>query len=217
MPIKQNDCHGAKKQDLVKRYDIKPIAYVRLLPGQTKNNCCGGHLSDVYYSFEYIHKVNSTDKGSFNVGYDCGKQIFDLLKIDPHKYRLFDPLAHLRTGSGSNHGSSGTPPQPKIVGLNLEVYNAIHLICVAWNSPPYGKVAETLEYVRNPSNKPTQEWAVVMINRILEHDIHHKTLTQIINDLIAQGHHLKAFQFPLMSQIIKDAIKTGTTPSNNIN
>jgi len=216
MPIRQNDCIGTKKQDLVKTYVIKPIAYVRLLPGQTKENCCGGHLSDVYYSFEYINKTISNDRGSFNVGYDCGRQIFDLLKIDPHEYRLFDPLSQLRASSGGNGGSNGNPPQRKLVGLNLEVYNAIHLICVAWNSPPYGKVAETLDYVRNPFNRPTQKWAVVMVNRIIEYDINHRTLSQIVDDLIAQGHRLKAFSFPLMNQIIKDAVKAGEISSNNI-
>ena len=80
MPFK--NCRGNEtKQKLVDDYDIVPLSFLKLLPNQEKQGCCGV-LKDKYYVFEYQNKQNIHEKGSFFVGYDCGEQFLNLLNID---------------------------------------------------------------------------------------------------------------------------------------
>lgn len=212
MPIE--NCRGKNKEEIIKNYNLVPITYVKLLRGQQKENCCGGYLKDKYYAFEYHHKINISDNGGFFVGYDCAEQLFNLLSIDKNDYPLFNPIKQLTAGTTGTGGTAGTTSKNKIHGLNKEVYNAINLMCMAWNTPPYGKILNTYNYVKNPLNKPTQSWAIKDINYIIGR--YSTTLTDIVNNLRTLEPNLKIFEFPEMNQIIDDMITRGEITQNNI-
>ena len=198
MPI--NNCRGNKiKQKLVDDYDIVPLSFLKLLPNQEKQGCCGV-LKDKYYVFEYQNKQNIHEKGSFFVGYDCGEQFLDLLNIDKSKYKLFNPLSSIQSSLGSGNSESSSTIQRD--ELNQEVYNAINLICIAWNQPPKYGIQNILNFVRNPNNRRTDDWAIKEVNRLVSNDYHNRTLTQIVQELSVQ-YNIRNFSFELMNDVIE--------------
>lgn len=195
-----NNCRGKEiKQKLVDDYDIVPLSFLKLLPNQEKQGCCGV-LKDKYYVFEYQNKQNIYEKGSFFVGYDCGEQFLDLLNIDKSQYKLFNPLSSIQSSlSSENSGSSSTIQRDE---LNQEVYNAINLICIAWNQPPKYGIQNILNFVRNPNNRRTDNWAIKEVNRLVSNDYHNVTLTQIVQGLSVQ-YNIRNFSFELMNEVIE--------------
>lgn len=84
-------------------------------------------------------------------------------------------------GSG-NIESSSTIQRDE---LNQEVYNAINLICIAWNQPPKYGIQNILNFVRNPNNRRTDDWVIKEVNRLVLNDYHNRTLTQIVQGAIS--------------------------------
>ena len=199
MPVKH--CRGHdKKIELINDYIIEPLSYIKLLPGQEKQGCCG-LLRDRYYVFEYQNKANPQDKGNFFVGYDCGEQFLDLLNIDKSEYKLFNPLANGNHGGGGE-GVGGAANTQHRNPLNQEVYDAINLICVAWNRPPKYSIKNILDFVRNQNNPRTKDWAVEKVNELISHDWYNRTLVQIVEEL-REEYNLRNFTFNLMNEIIE--------------
>ena len=134
--IKIKDCRGDdKKRALIRKYKIRPIAYIKLLNNQKKYGCCG-KLKDKYYAFEAIDE-KAKKKGSFFVGYECGKRFLELLEIDKKDYpKLFNPLKNQTNIE-------------KMDIINREVYNAIMIITMSWNGSPYGDYANIINFIRN--------------------------------------------------------------------
>ncbi len=198
MPFK--NCRGNEtKQKLVDDYDIVPLSFLKLLPNQEKQGCCGV-LKDKYYVFEYQNKQNIHEKGSFFVGYDCGEQFLNLLNIDKSKYKLFNPLSSMQSSlSLRSDRSSATTQRDE---LNQEVYNAINLICIAWNQPPKYGIQNILNFVRNPNNGRTHDWAIKEVNKLVSNDYHNRTLTQIVQELSVQ-YNIRNFSFELMNDVIE--------------
>lgn len=195
-------CRGYEvKQRLVNQYNITPLSYIKLLPNQDKQGCCGV-LRDKYYVFEYRNKINANEKGSFFVGYDCGEQFLDLLNIDKNRYKLFNPLATENNGGGLGGGGGGAGNAPQRDQLNQEVYNAINLICVAWNTLPKNSIQSILNFVRNPNSRRTDDWTIKTVNTLISHDYHNRTLSQIVQDL-SDEYNLRNFSFELMNETIE--------------
>jgi hypothetical protein len=99
MPIHDNDCYGEKKEKIIAEYFLNPLAYLKLIPGQKKTGCCG-YLKDRFCIFSYTKILNKDDKGVFFVGYDCAKQMIELINVKKQAAckplydlpPLFDPM-----------------------------------------------------------------------------------------------------------------------------
>ena len=84
-------CRGtACREKLVKQYKLTPIAYVKLLEGQSKTSCTGSLLTDAYYLFEYQHKSQPNDTGSFYCGSAAAQHFLKLIRCKP--LSVFDPF-----------------------------------------------------------------------------------------------------------------------------
>lgn len=81
------------KENFIKDYsDIKVLAYAVLLEGCKKKNQCVGELTNKYYRFSAICK-KTRKRETFFLGYNCGKQLMEMLGIPPIK--IFNPFVQI--------------------------------------------------------------------------------------------------------------------------
>ena len=144
MPI--HDCRGEKtREQLVRDFEIVPLAHVRLLNGQTKESCAGPDVGE-YYVFSYRSRPNAKDAngedvGTFVCGITAANDFINLIQQqDPavNRLPLFDPLAGLgQVGNANNAGRAGAGRGAQQVAnwnpIAKELYDAIGMICIMWN------------------------------------------------------------------------------------
>lgn len=150
MAIGNNDCYGEKKNEIVKRYFLAPIAHIKMLPHMVKDGCCG-QLTEQFYIFSYTSMKDRNDRGTFFVGADCAKQMIDM--VNAVKERAGKPplevpqMFDISVDSGFLGGY-----HKKIKVLNFDVLTLLLLLSASWNVQQfYGAPANILErIVRNP-------------------------------------------------------------------
>lgn len=195
-------CRGReKKQALINQYELKPIAHLTLLNNQEKQGCCG-KVTNRYYAFKARNR--STDEvESFYVGYDCAEQLLDL--IGHEKLRLFNPLQSLQSKSVniSDIRRENILSDARIDPLNMELSNAINLLCTTWEQPPRLTLLSYLDYIRQRPSDRTQNFAIIKFNNILGKDRVGRTLSQMIEELRKDNPTMKHFSFPLMLEILQ--------------
>lgn len=211
MPIqncRQTINNPTARQDIVNTYNLLPIAHIAQLPGQTKPNCCGGIITTNYYAFEYVHRQNQNDKGTFFVGDSCANDFLMILNIN--RLPLFNPLAGAAGGGGGNNGGGNAAPRPQI---NIDLYNAINLFLAHFNITPHENLGSVLNFVRT-SNFATQDWSIKLFNRIL--GSYNTTMTNILNELNANHNNMRVFTFTELNNRVQMLLNNGQVNANNI-
>jgi hypothetical protein len=197
------------KRRIVGEYDLVPFAHVRLLEGQSFMGCCGP-VTRSYYHFEATPKSGG-EVETFIAGYRCAERLLEL--IGHPKLLRFNPLTELGGDGGGNGRGNGRgggnrdaevkDPRKKMCPLNAELYDAIHLLCIAWGKVPGAPMRSTLHYLKKNPEKPTRDFSVIRFNdRFLGRDAQKRTLTEIINELRKKNPTLRQFAFPEMSDVL---------------
>lgn len=200
------NCRGEEaKVKIVRQYSLSCIGHLKLLPGQSKQGCCGV-LTDQYYAFEYQNKKDTADSGVFYVGRSCAIDFQELHKPAISFPRLFDPFIHAATmGDVAPHGkvTGREMPATEIDPLNKEVQTAILLILTIWNVAPIGGFATILNYIKNKPARRTDSFAVYNVNRVVGQYMNGQTLRQALQDA-SNGAPMRTFNFPLMEQVLTE-------------
>lgn len=193
-------CRGTdKKKELVVKYDIKPVSYLKLLNGQTISGCCG-KLTDNYYVFEAI-KRKEAEAGSFyfKVGKDCAEQFLTLINHEPLK--LFNPLrAAAKEQDGARNENNNTtkvdvPNRPNFTEVNRELLNSINLLLSAWQTFPKLGLKAIIDYtIKNPQTDNLR--GIEIFNKILASD--GRKMNKIIEELRELNPTLRDFSFNKM-------------------
>ncbi|TDA63659.1 hypothetical protein E0765_07435 [Sulfuricurvum sp. IAE1] len=151
MPIRNNDCYGSKKEEVVSNYYLNPVAHIRMLPGMKKEGCCG-ELHDQFFVFFYTAIADRSDTGTFFVGADCAEQIIE--KVNAIKKRAGKPPLELPQtfDIGLDGGFVGGRYLKPIKTLNHDVLVLLHLLASVWDVQRfYGAPANILRrVVTNP-------------------------------------------------------------------
>ena len=204
-------CRGPEcRENIVKTYIVRPTAHSKLLNGQSKQSCTGQVLTDTYYSFECINRVNPKDVRILFCGYRAAEHFLEL--INHEGLPLFDPLQSDFTSAANQSKSS---PQEKGDTINTRItkkwndeakqlYEAINLLVMCWNASIYGRLAkykEDLEKFRD--YKPYLE-RVEYVNSIITKDFKKRTLTQMLDDLRKDNPKLKQFKFDLLDKMLNE-------------
>lgn len=192
-------CRGKDtRHEIVKNYELYPVAHVQLLAGQVKTSCTGNALTDTYYCFSYKSR-NSEDKGGTVL---CGEHAAkDFLKLIKHPgLPLFNPLRTLSSGDAS---TSGAPQcsQIKWDPTAKQLHDAIHLLIVCWSSPPGPVLGDIKSKLEEFSSKTPFVRQVKAINTILGKDVKGRTLKQMVSD-IAKSNSIKTYDFSLLDAVL---------------
>lgn len=167
--IKENDCYGEKKLNVVQNYYLNPIAYLKLIEGQKKIGCCG-ELKDRFVIFDYTHK-SSKERGVFFVGYDCAKQIIDL--VNQKKAELSKPLIELPPLFDPSGKKGFISPLPSMLPINCDILEVVLMLASLWDIQDFkGKLPYLLSTIwRNPFLHPEKE-DMLALNRIVGKDFY---------------------------------------------
>ncbi len=197
------------KAQLISEYDIKPVARLMLLPGQSIEGCCGP-ITTIYTVFSAVKTVDEkTIKESFVVGVSCAKSFSIMLNLPLPK--VFNPLAQRGSKSTSKSSSNAEPSisfQDKLTPLNSDLYKAIHVLIASWNASVSGLLLDSLIYLQNSPDRDTQEWALKAFNRIVGKDRQNRKLVDMLTDI-----HFKDNNIPMhpFDELHKSIIKIGET------
>lgn len=168
MPIHINDCYGEKKENIIAEYFLTPLAYLKLIPGQKKTGCCG-ELKDRFCIFSYTKIQNKEDKGVFFVGYDCAKQMIDL--INQKKLEFSKPLIELPPLFDPSYKKGFISPLPPMLPINSDIVEVILMLASLWDIQDFrGKLPYLLSIIwKNPFIHPNKE-DILSLNRIVSKD-----------------------------------------------
>lgn len=185
------------KQKICNDYSIKPISFIKLLKGQSKEGCCG-LLTDRYYTFAYAKKGEEKNLFEyFFVGHHCANEFLEILGLNPLPF--FNPLKQTKQGDGKNDGMS-TSAKSNNHPLNEELIAAINLLCISWNTIARSRLAYILDFTRSSNSTPNQN-GVIWFNDIVSTDKRKRTLRQMILEL-SKDNDLRAFDFKEMNSFI---------------
>lgn len=192
-------CRGADtRQEIVKNYELQPLAHVQLLAGQFKRSCTGDELTKAYYCFYYKARQGS-DTGTIT----CGEHAADhFLQLIRHAgLPLFNPLVSQGgTGSASSNGTSQAAQKKWDIAAK-QLHDSINLLVVCWSSPPGPALFDIKSKLEKFSDRPPFPSQVKAINTIIGKDIKKRTLTQMVGDL-AKLNPLKNYDFSHLDAIL---------------
>lgn len=180
------DCRGdQRRREIVRDYDIVPVAHVKLLKGQTKQSDAGPKIDDQYYVFKATSKNKSDDVQIIQCGMGAAR---DFLSLTNRKsLPLFNPLV-----MPANHVVNNNQPNTRNSSKSIkwdptaeQLHNAIMWIIIVWNTSPRPnsplfKIKSELE--RYPSCKPFDS-KIKAVNTMIQNGNHGSTLTNSINRL----------------------------------
>ncbi len=191
-------CIGQKKkQEICSKYYVRPIAFTKLLNGQTKNGCCG-LLTDRYYTFGYTDpSAEERLWDYFFVGHHCASDLLSILGLPP--LPLFNPLSQT-SKKQYDINDDASASKSNVHPLNKELISAINLLCISWNTIPKSRLGPILEFTRNRMSQANTQ-GVLRLNEIIARDRRQRTLRQMINEL-AVHNELRNFEFKTINELI---------------
>ena len=194
MEIKMKCRTDKVREEIVSRYELHPIAHLKLLDGQSKESCTGETLSDTYYCFSYKSR-QSSESGSFYCGSHAAAHFLKLLNSKP--LPLFNPLISV----GGSTGNGGSNPGDTWDKVSKQLYNAINLILVKWDSSPGPAIKSIKEDIENNFNKTPSLSLVKSVNTIISRDKSGLTLQQMIAQL-RSNNNIRVFAFNLLNAML---------------
>ena len=188
--------------EIVAQYELLPIAHLKLLAGQSKISCTGETLSDTYYCFSYKSRQGS-DIGTFFCGSHAANHFLKLIKSKP--LPLFNPL----TSTGGTTGGGDSNPGKTWDRAAKQLYNAINLLLVKWDSPPGIVIKSIKEDIEKTFDKTPALALIKSVNTMISRDKSGLTLQQMITQL-KSNNTIRDFSFDLLNAMLA----TGAIPSN---
>ena len=212
------DCRSTeKRQWIVEKYNVIPVAHIQLLAGQTKHSDAGKIIENDYYIFEAINKSSKT-KEIIQCGMGAAR---DFLRLLNHKgLPVFNPL-HREELVG--RGEKG---QPKAGGgvkrteanwnpIARQLYNAIMWIIIIIDAKPNTPIFEIRDRVYRYKAQEPFASQIRAVNTIIGKIFPNSTLTEAINNLRAENNlRDDVCQFDLLINSINNMTNRDGVPLN---
>ena len=195
------NCRGIlTRVRIVNEYYVEPVAYLKLLNGQSKESDAGGKITDEYYIFKCTNKISKQTE-NIVCGSCAANHFFKL--INKNKPPLFNPLENNRRNNGNNRndGNNGTNDNKSVKWNDtmLQLHNAIMLIMVIWNIDQIdGILLEIKNNTEKYCYKEPFDRDIKSINTIIRNSFQGDTLTDKINEL-RNNNNLKIYNFELLN------------------
>ncbi|MCM3443270.1 MULTISPECIES: hypothetical protein [Metabacillus] len=196
------NCFGKeRRKEIVSKYNIEPIAYLKLLNDELES-CTGKKITEAYYTFYYQHKVNNNDKGTFISGKTSGKHFLEL--INHTGLSLFNPLQEIATTNGPESAgtSSGETSKVKWDPMALELFNAINILIFYWgNRPLTNFLAEFLIDIRKYPYAQPYDKRIKAVNTVISRQ-NHNTIQGMLSELRNTNPSIKEFSFDTLHKYL---------------
>ncbi len=165
---------------------VEPLVHFRSLPGQVLP--CGPVCDGAsYYYLEALPREGGTAV-TFIAERRYAEKILQHFGTPP--LPVFDPLVRARPV-----GRTSRNPRAEMVGLNADIYDAIHMLCLASGSPPKNGVTRTLELLRAEPGRQIQRYEIVRFAQAVAQRGDTRPLTQAVRSLVRKEVRLHAFPF----------------------
>ncbi len=201
-------CRGRETRiKLVEKYDIKPIAHVKLLSGQTKKSCTGDLLTDSYYCFSYQMKKKTSSKSisnyndksqsvlnSFYCGSHASQHFLELLKLEP--LPCFNPLRNITTDENIRENSYRNTKKDKVAWnkTRRELYNALNLLMIHWDVPPKGPILEIMLKIEKQKYDEPHNGLIKSVNTIVSKNKKGNNMNEILS-ILRKKNNIKDYTF----------------------
>lgn len=183
------DCRGTERREwIVANYDVKPVAHIQLLTGQTKHSDAGATIENEYYIFEAVSK-HTGKKELIYCGMGAAK---DFLKLLNHPgLPLFNPLKEIHIET-EKQGNSKVRAEGKLTSSShkeqwnpvaKQLYNAIMWTIIIINAKPDTPIFELKEKIYTYKKNKPYDSQIKGTNSIIGKCLRDKTLTQAIEEL----------------------------------
>lgn len=198
------DCRTHERRtEIVNQYDVRPVAHIQLLAGQTKRSDAGATIENDYYIFEVRHR-DSDQIEYIQCGMGAAR---DFLRLLQHEgLPLFNPL-HQPAAAGGNAGA-GTNEQHGAVQWNpaaKQLYNAVMWLIMAWDASPGTPLFDFLQEAEQYKYCEPFLSRVKKVNTAIRHGGRGRTLTQIIETFRANNMiRDELCRFELLTRILEE-------------
>ncbi len=202
------DCRTPERREwIVNNYNVIPVAYVKLLAGQSKRSDAGKTINDKYYIFHAYPQLGG-EKEIIQCGMGAARH---LLHLTGHEgLPLYNPL-HGEGGAGEpgggQGGTGGRRPREIWNPIAKQLYNAIMWVIIIIDADPDTAIFEIREKVYKYKYKVPFDSQVKGVNTIIDRKLRGRTLTEAIDELrIDNNVRDNMCQFDLLIEIINNYV-----------
>ena len=180
------DCRSEeKRREIVKAYNVKPVAHLQLLSGQKKHSDAGQTIKNDYYIFEAMHKMTGK-KEIIQCGMVAARDFLRLLNSEG--LPLFNPLCNEEKCTTNEKGETKSKKDTKNIQTvwnpkAKQLYNAIMWVIVIIDAKPNTAIFDLKEKVYRYKDKEPFPKYIRAVNTIIKNSIRDSTLTEKINKL----------------------------------
>lgn len=173
-------CRGTEtRKKIVQKYDVEPVAHLKLLANQTKHSDAEATIEDEYYVFIAASKKDG-NKEKILCGMGAAK---DFLKLLGHNgLPLFNPLKEENSNTSIyNHKASRVKKDDDWNPVAKQLYNAIMWLIVLWNAKIDTALFDFRDDVVKFKKVIPFTWKIGRVNTAIKNGGKGKKLTEIID------------------------------------
>lgn len=193
------NCRGRKNRiNIVKEYEVTPVANLKLLNGDIIKSNANNDITDHYYIFEYKSKTTN-EVGFIYCGEDVAKDFSILInKPLPRLYNILRGDENVRRNAREKSEISGGNQNIKWNPERKQLYNAVMIFFIYWTIKPNTAIYNIKSELENYIEYPPCIRYIKAVNTIIKNT--GKTLREVILELENRGNNLKNFNFDLIKR-----------------
>ena len=169
-----------RRQWIVDKYNVVPVAHIQLLAGQTKHSDASAMIENDYYIFQATDKVSGR-RESIQCGMGAAR---DFLRLIEHEgVPLFNPLHGEGGVGGHGGGNGGRRPEDEWNPIAQQLFNAIMWVILIIDAEPGTPIIDIKEKVYRFKDREPFNSQVKAVNTIIGKKLGGRTLTEAIDEL----------------------------------
>ena len=183
------NCRGRKNRiNIVKEYEVTPVANLKLLNGDIIKSNANNDITDHYYIFEY--KSKTTNEVGFIY---CGEAVAKDFSILINK-----PLPRLYNILRGDENVRRNAQEEFEIRERKQLYNAVMIFFIYWKINPNSPIYNIKNKLENYVERTPYINYIKSVNTIIKNT--GKTLRNIILELEDRGNNLRDFNFDLIKR-----------------
>lgn len=178
------NCRGHKKRlQIAENYDIKPVAHIKLLKGQTKHSDAEAVIKNEYYIFTAKSKVDEINK-TITCGMGAARDFLNILNIPG--LPLFNPLYEEddKKAAAKSESTTNEDINKDIDNWNdtaKQLYNAIMWLIIAWDAKPDTPLYKFKDEIIEHKSSTPSNLEIKRVNTVITNGGNGQTMTEIVN------------------------------------